>query len=748
MEQRSFSIDELLTLIGSGSIGLPDFQRQFVWGPDQIRRLLATVFMGWPAGLILLMEAPPIDFFAVRGLDGIESDQLRRFRHLVLDGQQRLTALAQTFGIAPAPRGQRWYLDVKLFERLYESGDVETAFIRLSATPGRKDTRLLVPLSALRSDASFQAWRDEPANGMFDEAGLRPRRTEANRIWLELLSGVRGFRFPTTVLPADMRLSAVALIFERLNTSGLRLDTFDLVVAHVYRDGLNLRAQWDQELYARPILRSFLTDDPLIAAELVSMVISGDTRRAALLSLDPNELWSAWDGAVAALDAAARFLSEHVGINRAEQLPHRAILLAIAGAIFSLGGLPSHSLPIFRYWVISRGLSERFNAAVNTRVVFEYRLLLEAVRARTPLPNLKLSRSGLATATRRANGSIWLTLQAMIRIRQATDYPVGLFGAPLSPEFAGPVQLVRGPSAGASPALGVVLGSPRARARLEGAGLTEIRDDLANQADDSVLEYLDKQMLPGLGSSAWVSVESFLSGRADRVLGEVDHLRDAYYAAVGHPSRGSHGSRGDDLFTWGSDGTPGSEDRTSDELLTRLSIVERQLDRGRPRDAEREYHDLVHKFAPLTPEERALRGVTEGRLLLELGRPEAAENAIRVALQTVKELGSVTRSTEVQSRLVRLLSEMLIARGREHEAIPLLQEQVQWLRSTRGYTSSDQFQLQLLLAQALTRSGALAEANRCARQLYEMLLSATEVPEDSMLEDTLDVLNRTGWTSQ
>lgn len=77
-------------LDASGRFGLPHFQRGHVWHRDSVSRLLESLMWDTPCGSIILWRPEGlIDDFGepVRewGTNGLE--------YLVIDGQQRLTAL-------------------------------------------------------------------------------------------------------------------------------------------------------------------------------------------------------------------------------------------------------------------------------------------------------------------------------------------------------------------------------------------------------------------------------------------------------------------------------------------------------------------------------------------------------------------------------------------------------------------------------------------------------------------------------
>ncbi|MGC6475153.1 MAG: DUF262 domain-containing protein [Parvibaculales bacterium] len=83
----------------NGKILLPNFQRKFVWTPDQQKKLIAAVLAGVPIGSVLLLGSDKTDM-AVRQLCfndmKINADK-NASRKYLLDGQQRLSSLKNAF---------------------------------------------------------------------------------------------------------------------------------------------------------------------------------------------------------------------------------------------------------------------------------------------------------------------------------------------------------------------------------------------------------------------------------------------------------------------------------------------------------------------------------------------------------------------------------------------------------------------------------------------------------------------------
>ena len=109
---QSLNIDGILTRASSGYYQVPVFQREFVWNNKQICSLIESVLKGLPCGSIVTWESPNAlrkkDYHEVR-LEEVNSGKKSYINfppkntkhpqpHIVIDGQQRITAIAVAFG--------------------------------------------------------------------------------------------------------------------------------------------------------------------------------------------------------------------------------------------------------------------------------------------------------------------------------------------------------------------------------------------------------------------------------------------------------------------------------------------------------------------------------------------------------------------------------------------------------------------------------------------------------------------------
>jgi hypothetical protein len=91
MEPRRTSLTKLAAIldqIDSGSVLLPEFQREYVWNRDQVRGLMRSLYLDYPVGSLLTWETQAEGSFA-RGAAATTPT----LRVLILDGQQRVTSL-------------------------------------------------------------------------------------------------------------------------------------------------------------------------------------------------------------------------------------------------------------------------------------------------------------------------------------------------------------------------------------------------------------------------------------------------------------------------------------------------------------------------------------------------------------------------------------------------------------------------------------------------------------------------------
>lgn len=420
-------LTKLLEQIDHGELALPDFQRDFDWTESEAAELLVTVLNDWPAGSLLLM-ARGSEFFSTRAFEYAPSAD--QYRHLVLDGQQRLTSLYH----ACADRGPAVY--AVLLDELSPQGDVEQSVLSVSRevwdsefpSPVEQYRRRLVPFASLASSSSFFRWRDAVLDGL-SLGDRESARDELSRLYSETLRNVERYRFPVVLYESDLEPASVARIFERVNRTGQRLSTWDLMVAKLYKPEWNLRQQWDVAQSIDDFVRAICTREGLPILQAMALRYSSDVRQSAVLRLTSEIVHDQWTDFVTAMSTTGRFLST-VGMSSAVELPYgvfRTVLCAVA-----VGADLEGRREELTKWVWSRTFSTYFDSAVNSKAVADYRSLRDGQPMPGPESDVGLSAFRLSQATRRSSRALWLGLQAFIRVRLA-DGPSDLTAGDLVP---------------------------------------------------------------------------------------------------------------------------------------------------------------------------------------------------------------------------------------------------------------------------------------------------------------------------
>ena len=93
------TIEEILGWIKQGKIGLPEMQRPFVWSTAKVRDLIDSLYNGYPIGYIVTWQNPAI---------GLKNDSSSNNKEIIIDGQQRLTALKAALSGEKLQEDARW----------------------------------------------------------------------------------------------------------------------------------------------------------------------------------------------------------------------------------------------------------------------------------------------------------------------------------------------------------------------------------------------------------------------------------------------------------------------------------------------------------------------------------------------------------------------------------------------------------------------------------------------------------------
>jgi hypothetical protein len=413
----------LTTLIGrlkEGRFVIPDFQREFEWMPWDIRDLMRSIFLDYYIGSLLLWKGKPENFeaLACEPIYGYTNGAAGSSEHIVLDGQQRLTAMYYAFVApnVPAPnRANRYLYFVRVDQ--FMDGAYDEAFhydwrqsgLKLLADRESQFENHVFPLSVVGKGGwelpnwvqdYERFWRDRSlATPNHEPAEVAIRRADDARSFGEYLKGItEQYQVAFIELDRELEIDKVCDIFTQVNSKGIRLDVFDLVNALLKPKGLQLKHMWrkaaprldfvDTErmnvyiLQVMSILRQGYCSPKYLyyllpGQEKVVRDPDGSLRKEILIR-DTEQFGQLWTVAVDALDKAIALLRhpQEFGAISSRYLPYVSILPAFASLQHEARRvLPNAQLDAqrkIRHWYWASVFTSRYSGSVESTAARDF----------------------------------------------------------------------------------------------------------------------------------------------------------------------------------------------------------------------------------------------------------------------------------------------------------------------------------------------------------------------------------------
>lgn len=344
-------IDKLLNRIEEGDIKIPAFQRGFVWNQEQVIDLLDSIYNDYPIGSILLWNSLE-RLKSTRNIAGFEIPEREPQYpvNYVLDGQQRLSAIFAVFckNRSIIDESDEYSIDPETFEIYFNLDD--NSFV---TKDGQNNENSYVKMSSLFDIENF-----------FVE--LEKLDEEKRKIARSLQSKFQNYEIP--VVTTNKRSKEdVAVIFERINNTGTKLSTLDLMVAWTWSEDFHLKQEINdlKELLAN---KRFGDTPDKIILQCLSGITEETTKTKDILSLDPNKVRSNFPLLKSSLEKSIDFLSTEFNMLSRDFLPHSHQIVPLTFFFSKINTPTIEQSRILKQWFWKTSFSRRYSGSTDMKM--------------------------------------------------------------------------------------------------------------------------------------------------------------------------------------------------------------------------------------------------------------------------------------------------------------------------------------------------------------------------------------------
>lgn len=350
LNPTSEKIDKLINRINSGDIRIPAFQRPYVWKQNQILELLDSIVKNYPIGSILLWSTSE-RLNHTRNLAGysIPDNPLEYPVNYVLDGQQRLSSIYATFSdkTAQDTSSADYNPDLNIFEIYFDF-----------------QCEKFMPLSEIDQTADFVMCLRNFLSGANLFKAMSSLNQKYHQAAQDLFSKLINYELPVVTIK-NRDKEEVGMIFERINSTGTKLTTLDLMVAWTWTDDFHLlesiRALLD-ELEEKNF--GDLTQNILL--QTISAVIQDDTTTKAIVNLTGVQVRDNWQLFAESMRRTIDFLHTHIKCSHQDFLPYQQQIVSICKFFSIAGREDANQLKSLAKWFWKTSFSNRYSTGQTT----------------------------------------------------------------------------------------------------------------------------------------------------------------------------------------------------------------------------------------------------------------------------------------------------------------------------------------------------------------------------------------------
>lgn len=347
------SISDLIKQIKVGELVLPEFQRGYIWTPEQVKNYARSLYRKYPTGHFLIWKT-----YTPQQSRGQSPPTENSYSRLILDGQQRLTSIYTLFeGKPPA-----FYEGETLFFNLYFYLPTEEFEFYQKAKMASDPLWIAVTPFLLKG---INHWLEESDQLSADQRDLYLKHHLAK---FNKLDTIRNYTYHLDEV-TDKPVEEVVTIFNLVNSSGTELSKADLALARICvgwpeaRDTLKA-AQQHFEVAGFKFKLEFFTRC-ISAVAVGNAYFEGGFDKAA-----PDVVQNAWNVSERVLEYLVNILRNDAYIDSSDTLSTPYVLLPLVVYLSSRKGVFKDDAEKrgFLYWMYLALMWGRYTGSTDTQI--------------------------------------------------------------------------------------------------------------------------------------------------------------------------------------------------------------------------------------------------------------------------------------------------------------------------------------------------------------------------------------------
>lgn len=318
------------------SYTIPIFQREFVWEYSDLKNLWDSIYRNYPIGSFMIWESEEELLGNRQIAENIYLVKAEGTKYkYILDGQQRLTSLIVSILKGKKKKeGRKNPTDLTLYFSLRNA--------KKEMEIEEFEEKKKIPLFFTQNDVKKMS--DEEKRYLIDVAKLvnfdtevfskffKSGEEEYANLYHVIYQKLHDYKLSIITLK-NIPKEEVAELFTRVNTSGKKLSTIDLITAYTYNDDFYLRGDnYLEKLFGEDgdlDTLNYNDLDPLLFIRLISMIKFDSCTESDLFKLKSKDFKEQWNRASDALIEAVQFLRE-LNITSSIILPYSPMAVSMS----------------------------------------------------------------------------------------------------------------------------------------------------------------------------------------------------------------------------------------------------------------------------------------------------------------------------------------------------------------------------------------------------------------------------------